>query len=414
MTRTIALIYMIGFIGMTLANLPPLTIRQGGFYAGDKPFAFRGINWFGFNNKQTFVDGLYVGGSSLGSDFATIVYKLRLLGFNSVRLPFVFLDLDLPLKSQSYPCNKIGNYSRVAEHARWKGKGSLPAPWFWPAGSTPVCNTYIPTKGKTLNRFHWVVQFFVKSGIYVVIDYHPMGMEGIARDATECTWRWVALWRSFMGLKDFDTTLRGRVFIDIMNEPDSMGMGWAETGRLYLSVMDAVSKIDNNVMFLIEGTGQTGFKLSWGNGFVVNQTIINKYGIDDPNWFFQALLKKPYRARVIISPHLYGPSVTGQAEMSSKQIWEQFDASFGRFVQGNKYPVILGEFGSRFTDPRDIRYYNAMAEWFVRNSGNNKHKIHWMYWCYNFNSADTGGIVTDRDGQIEWQKIDWLRQRFYG
>jgi aryl-phospho-beta-D-glucosidase BglC (GH1 family) len=413
MTRLLSIICLIGlYAAGNVQALQPITIRQGGFYAGNKAFAFRGINWFGFNNKQTFVDGLWVGGSALGSDFATIVYKLRLLGFNSVRLPFVFLDLDLPLKSQAYPCQKVGNYSKVAEHVQWRGK-TLPAPWFWPMSAEKTCNTYIPTKGRTLERFHWVVQFFVKSGMYVVIDYHPMGMEAIARNVEDCTRRWVTLWKSFMTLKNFDRELRGRVFLDILNEPDSMGMGWAETGRLYLSVMDEISKLDKTAMFLIEGTGQTGYKLSWGNGFIVDPNIIEKYGIDDPRWFFQSLNSRSYRSRIIISPHLYGPSVTGQAELSSTQIRQQLNASFGRFLRGEKYPIILGEFGSRFTDPRDIRYYDTMAEWFMHATKNNKNQVHWMYWCYSFNSADTGGIVKERDGQIEWVKIHWLRQKLF-
>ena len=38
-------------------------------------------------------DGDGTGSDSLTLDFATIVYRLQLLGFNSVRLPFSFSDL---------------------------------------------------------------------------------------------------------------------------------------------------------------------------------------------------------------------------------------------------------------------------------------------------------------------------------
>ena len=48
-------------------------------------------------NGKTMVDGLDVGNSTwIAADFATVVYRLKLLGFNSVRLPFSFNDLDLP------------------------------------------------------------------------------------------------------------------------------------------------------------------------------------------------------------------------------------------------------------------------------------------------------------------------------
>ncbi len=45
------------------------------------------------------------GTDSLTLDFATVVYRLQLLGFNAVRLPFSFTDLyDTPPKSQTRSC----------------------------------------------------------------------------------------------------------------------------------------------------------------------------------------------------------------------------------------------------------------------------------------------------------------------
>jgi hypothetical protein len=45
---------------------------------------------FGFNNGQTSVDGLWAGGSAYNTDFAAIAYQLQLLGFNAIRVPFIF------------------------------------------------------------------------------------------------------------------------------------------------------------------------------------------------------------------------------------------------------------------------------------------------------------------------------------
>jgi hypothetical protein len=53
------------------------------------------VRRFGFNNGKTMVDGL--DGEKVasweGGDFATIVHQLKLLGFNAVRLPFLFGNL---------------------------------------------------------------------------------------------------------------------------------------------------------------------------------------------------------------------------------------------------------------------------------------------------------------------------------
>lgn len=50
----------------------------------------QGANWFGFETSATMVGGLWAGSTSLTQDFATVVWRLKLLGFNAVRLPFSF------------------------------------------------------------------------------------------------------------------------------------------------------------------------------------------------------------------------------------------------------------------------------------------------------------------------------------
>ena len=49
-----------------------------------------------FNVGMSMVDGLWAGGTEAATDFALIVYQLKLMGFNSVRLPFRWLDMDAP------------------------------------------------------------------------------------------------------------------------------------------------------------------------------------------------------------------------------------------------------------------------------------------------------------------------------
>jgi hypothetical protein len=67
------------------------------------PFHTQGINWFGFNNGQTMVDGLWAGyqNATLG-DFPTVLKRIKLLGFNGLRLPFTFQDLDKAPNSNLY------------------------------------------------------------------------------------------------------------------------------------------------------------------------------------------------------------------------------------------------------------------------------------------------------------------------
>lgn len=54
----------------------------------DIVFGVQAFNWNGFQDGTTFVGGLYGNLSTSVGDFATVVYRAQLLGFNAVRLPF--------------------------------------------------------------------------------------------------------------------------------------------------------------------------------------------------------------------------------------------------------------------------------------------------------------------------------------
>jgi hypothetical protein len=74
----------------------PLKLVEGRFIADGKDVNLHGINWFGFNAHATYLHGLWAGQASANSDFAAIAWQFRLLGFNAIRLPFLFADLWTP------------------------------------------------------------------------------------------------------------------------------------------------------------------------------------------------------------------------------------------------------------------------------------------------------------------------------
>jgi hypothetical protein len=74
--------------------------------------------------------------------------------------------------------------------------------------------------------------------------------------------KWTDLWRQVACLPNFDADLANRVFVDVMNEPDSMGVRWEASGgrpgaqQLYLSTADSIwQTTPNKVMFMFEGEG---------------------------------------------------------------------------------------------------------------------------------------------------------------
>ena len=49
----------------------------------------------------------WAGSTSLTQDFASIVYRMQLLGFNAIRLPFSFRDQALTPHYISYSCSQV-------------------------------------------------------------------------------------------------------------------------------------------------------------------------------------------------------------------------------------------------------------------------------------------------------------------
>lgn len=415
---------MPAFIPM-LKPLPQLSIQGNQF---SNAFQFRGINWFGFNNKQTMVDGLWIGGSSMATDFNTIVYRLKLLGFNSVRLPFQFEDLEIsPALGKKVQCTPPETVAGITSTTVTPGDRN-------PSQTPPLFNGHLILKGKnvcndyledasTLKRFMQVVRTFINNGFYVVVDYHPTAVSPYAYNVKEFTKKWAALAMYIKSTPDYESLLKGRILYDIMNEPDFLQLKWsAAHGKpgvkdYYLAVMDALFKIlGKDALFMVEGAGQVAFNLNWGDGFVSNPDIANQYGIMSAQPFFSALLKKPYVNQVIISPHMYGPSISLNNRAHKGEIlFKRMDESFGYlyepgYCEGKtckKFPIILGEFGSFFVSQDDLDHLRDLASYMKKRFAGS---MNWMYWAYNNNSGDTGGIVKQNWLDFEWKKLQWLQQ----
>ena len=135
-------------------------------------------------------------------------------------------------------------------------KPSTPAPLLSknlnPPGSKPgVCNAYLPMGASTLARFLWVVQYFVANGFYVLVDYHPEpgNVEPVTETVEGFSNNWLRLWTAMSCLPNWDKELQGRVFLDLMNEPDGVNITWDNAkgtrqnlGDYYLAAMDAIDK----------------------------------------------------------------------------------------------------------------------------------------------------------------------------
>ena len=62
----------------------------------------------------------------------------------------------------------------------------------------------------------------------------------------------------------------------------------------------------------------------WGSdGLVDCAGVIASFGLTDPKPFLNAVLQRPYANQVVISPHYYPPSISGQKSKCATFLWNK-------------------------------------------------------------------------------------------
>jgi hypothetical protein len=79
---------------------------------------------------------------------------------------------------------------------------------------------------------------------------------------------------------------------------------------------------------VLQGGGQEKVGSNWGDGFVTDPAVLQERSLSDPNAFFSALVKKPYSNRVVLSPHLYGPSLSNNTYNVGEPQWKTYSQSW--------------------------------------------------------------------------------------
>ncbi|GBF87397.1 glycoside hydrolase [Raphidocelis subcapitata] len=319
------------------ASQVPTPIRVGarGVFVSTEsgaPVALRGVNWFGWELGSHNVDGLYAycddnntdheppcrmdgeipphtprpaigkkgvealdtkfwGKRTMTNDFAGVVYRMKLLGFNAVRLPFSFKDLnkDLPAPGSEFGACMRDDPSTIVERTTDprlvtrlanRGGARFPAPPYtgmqhppprnasWPAAcglpwEAPLlrrfrrgreggddalrltqCNWYLP-HGEgvaAIHRFLWQVQYLVSQGFYVVLAFaSTRDPEPNVSDPALLAANWHALLRALASLPNYSSRLRGRVLADLANEPSRWGCQWDRVCPVPQPVPDAAT-----------------------------------------------------------------------------------------------------------------------------------------------------------------------------
>lgn len=259
----------VSIAGGVQSGIRPVSISGTELIGVDgEPLQLKGINYFGFETPGgQMVDGLWITPDSITLDFPTIVYRLQLLGYNAVRLPFDFKNLYGPApQSFTQSCNTLTQATLVAATTdpSVTPTGEPPVLTSSPTQTPGVCNSDLPN-GDVLERFLYVVRFFANNGFYVLIDDHL----NYDTTAIENPTLWAERWADLATQISQDPDTAAYVMMDILNEPDSQKLRWEavdglpSTGDLYLAGMQAIYDVNPNFLFFIEGVGQIGQAICW-------------------------------------------------------------------------------------------------------------------------------------------------------
>ena len=200
---------------------------------------------------------------------------------------------------------------------------------------------------------------------------------------------------------------------DLLNEPDSRGITWRSgpgkggygMDALYEMAADAVYAANPTALMLFEGTGQLGsVAMNWGDGFATDPAVVANGGVQSAQPFFNMALSKPWASNVVISPHLYPPSVSTHREVdqvTGTGLFTRLSNSFGYLTKRGvcsttvagkckTFPVVFGETGSKFTDSLDVAMLNDFAKSMRTEDAVHAPILNMFWWSWNANSGDTG------------------------
>jgi hypothetical protein len=108
----------------------------------------------------------------------------------------------------------------------------------------------------------------------VQVDYHPHLKElEFLSDADTFARKWWTLWTAITCLPNYTTDLKGRVLLDLLNEPDEYNLGWnggrqgrkfKPQGHYLTAAMDMIEGTSpGEPIFLIQGGGQLALGTAW-------------------------------------------------------------------------------------------------------------------------------------------------------
>jgi len=324
----------------------------------------QGVNWYGMENEPGTVIGLNA------RDYKLMLKQIKQTGFNVIRIPFSMQTLK-----------KGKEVSSVADYI----------------GSNKLLKDKSPIE--VLDAL--IVEANVQ-GIMIILDNHSQADQGYRNDlwygqAGYTEDDWVEMWKS-LAIRYIDSP--NVVGFDLKNEPHgkaTWGNGSAtDFRRAAERAGSAIQEVNPNPLIIVEGIENQvvgGQKLTghWWGG--------NLEGVrNNP-------VRLPVPNKVVYSPHEYGPEVSPQPWLTSKNLeknlLDRWSKGFGYIHDQKIAPILIGEFGAIDFSTKTIsgRWMKAFTDYLGKKG------MSWTYWAWNPGSGDTGGLLTPDLVTLEKKKM---------
>ncbi|XWN29135.1 MAG: cellulase family glycosylhydrolase [Devosia sp.] len=323
------------------------------------PVSIHGVNWFGFETDIFVAHGLWA------RNWRAMMDEVKSLGFNAMRIPFSgeFVDTG--------GANPSGiDYALNPDLVDLTGLEILDA----------------------------IVDYAETIGLRILLDYHRGPPGGGPND----NGLWFGDGRTEADVIDEWRVMAERyhdkpavIGADLVNEPhagtwgDGSATDWAAAAE---RIGNAVLAVAPDWLIIVEGIGTYDGDTYWWGG--------NLQGVRDR----PVVLSEPNK--LVYSPHDYPNSVHSQPWfIDGSNLEDVFRKNWGFIAEEGIAPVLMGEWGSRLETQLDLTWANAISNYME------KLDIPWMWWSWNPNSGDTGGVLAD-DWQTPRQSVLSLLDRF--
>ena len=336
-------------LGLQVPRRDAFWVEAGRIHFGEDELLLHGLNWFGLETDARALFGVQEAQRSVG-DF---LRQVKSLGFNALRVPLSPESID-----PGYPTPD------------WAKRGEIDT-------------------GR--EHFEELAREARDAGLYMLWDIHTcssaVGFRKTGPTDPACTdygqQRWLANLGTLARLaNEYAPHVVG---IDLFNEP--YGLTWEAWKALAEEGGRTVLRENPRILVFVEGVGSEGYQGGEGVFWGENLTGVAAAPIDLP------------AARLVYSPHVYGPSVYAQPYFSAASFPDNmpavWDKHFGYLFQAGA-AVVPGEFGGRYTGTDRI-WQDAFVDYLRARSSSKS----FFYWSLNPNSGDTGGLLLD-----DWRTVD--------